>query len=99
MCFTGRMTRLVNALQGIVEGVHVGVSGREQLQARVAVVMAHPDAPGSRDQLLAALDDAAAVLASGEREAWLSAFDDARLFCAKDKQGWKHGNLSGVAAE
>jgi hypothetical protein len=78
MCFTGRMTRLVNALQGIVEGVHVGVSGREQLQARVAVVMAHPDAPGSRDQLLAALDDAAAVLASGEREAWLSAFDDAR---------------------
>ena len=39
MCFTGRATRLLNSLQGIVEGVHIGVSEREAMLARIAVVL------------------------------------------------------------
>ena len=81
ICFTGRMTRLVNALQGLVDGVHVGVSAREQLQARVAAVMKrHRDSVtrlGARADLVAALDQAGyGVLMQGERDAWIDAFDN-----------------------
>ena len=37
-CFTGRFSRVVNVLVGFVEGVHVGIDPREQLQARMAAL-------------------------------------------------------------
>ena len=93
MCFTGRVTRLINALQGVVPGVHVGVSAREALQARASSVMARLTAAAAkppsdaaaavlvlRKELEEAIDecDKERTLSPGEREAWLGAFDDAR---------------------
>lgn len=36
LCMTGLFTRTISILSGFVEGVHVGISEREQLQERVA---------------------------------------------------------------
>ena len=80
MCFTGRATRLLNALQGFVDGVHVGVSKREAMQARITAILARlngrptADVRGLRDELDEALSDGGCDTA--EREAWRSAFDD-----------------------
>jgi hypothetical protein len=38
VCFTGRFSRVVNVLNGFVEGVHIGISPREQLQHRFATL-------------------------------------------------------------
>lgn len=42
-CFTGRFTRLVNVLSGFLEGVSVGISRREQLSNRLAVLWKRVD--------------------------------------------------------
>jgi hypothetical protein len=39
LCFTGRMSRLVNAFSGFVEGVKIGISQREQLQSRAQAIV------------------------------------------------------------
>ena len=76
MCFTGRVTRLFNALQGLVDGVHIGVSGREAMQARIAAIMARKTKDATtRKDLEEVLDDATDLMA-GERDAWLQAYDD-----------------------
>jgi hypothetical protein len=45
MCFTGRFSRVINVLVGFVDGVEVGISSREQLQARMAHLSESDDAP------------------------------------------------------
>ena len=40
MCFTGRYSRVISALDGFVEGVGVGLSDGEQMQARIAAAVA-----------------------------------------------------------
>ena len=86
MCFTGRVTRLFNALHGVVDGVHLGVSDREAMQARVSRVLAKlskkaVDAKAVealRADLVRAIDDCPpGQMMPGERDAWLEAFDDA----------------------
>jgi hypothetical protein len=57
MCFTGRVSRVVNAFSGFVEGVAIGISQREQLQARAQAIVA-------RQHLALASDEAAAAAAS-----------------------------------
>ena len=87
MCFTGRATRLLNALHGVVEGVHIGVSARDAMQARVASILNRlatsrsvPNATevvaGLRKELEGAIQECNDLM-TGEREAWLDAFDDA----------------------
>jgi hypothetical protein len=79
MCFTGRATRLLNALQGFVDGVHVGVSKREAMQARITAILVRLQANAANAApLRVELDEA---LADGgcdaaEREAWRDAFDE-----------------------
>ena len=67
MCFTGRATRLVNALHGIVDGLHVGVAPRDALRGRVASVLA---------RLAAASGTAGASGASGASGAAGAAMDE-----------------------
>ena len=90
MCFTGRATRLLNVLHGVVEGVHLGVSDREAMQARIAAVLARlghaqasPTSPTAskdgvveklRNEMQEALDGCPG-LSVDERAAWLEAFD------------------------
>jgi hypothetical protein len=89
MCFTGRVTRLFNALHGVVDGVHLGISDREALQARISRILAklaerklgsneNYVVKNLRADLSMALDECLpGVLMQGERDAWLDAFDDA----------------------
>lgn len=81
VCFTGRVTRLLNALTGFegFEGVGVRLSARDQLQARVAALLAglgraSPDS--ARAELRAALADAGDALMAGEAEAWEEALEE-----------------------
>jgi hypothetical protein len=82
MCFTGRATRLLNVLHGVVEGVHLGVSDREAMQARVAAVLARLGRHAAsdaieklRNEMQEALDGCPG-LSGAERDAWLDAFDE-----------------------
>ena len=82
MCFTGRATRLLNALHGVVDGVHLGVSDRDAMQARIARIIARrvpgideETKSGLRKELEQAIDECKSVM-PGERDAWLEAFDD-----------------------
>ena len=82
VCFTGKMTRIVNSLQGIVDGVLIGVSQREQMQARIIVIMnklrqGAKNKDALRRELANAIDELPVdQLMNGERDAWLAAFDD-----------------------
>ena len=82
MCFTGRATRLLNALHGVVDGVHLGVSERDAMQARISRIIARrvpgideETKSGLRKELEQAIDECKSVM-PGERDAWLEAFDD-----------------------
>ena len=82
VCFTGKMTRIVNSLQGIVNGVLIGVSQREQMQARIIIIMnklrqGAKNKDALRRELAIAIDELPVdQLMNGERDAWLAAFDD-----------------------
>jgi len=79
MCFTGRATRLLNSLQGIIEGIHIGVSEREALQARIATIIQRSRGSKRSCVLRQELEDTLVTscnLMEGEREAWLDAFDE-----------------------
>lgn len=39
MCFTGRVTRLVNTLTGFIEDVHIGISENEQISNTVIMIL------------------------------------------------------------
>jgi len=78
MCSTGRFTRILSALTGIVEGVGVGVSEGEMLQARLGALWKRVD----RDDLdpARALEMARGIVneagvPSHERDAWLAPFE------------------------
>jgi len=83
LCFTGRVTRLVNALSGFVDGVGVHLSPAEELANAVLalrrrLVAAHGDATDA--YLAHALHEVAALLRAerpdmpdAECEAWLDA--------------------------
>lgn len=72
-CFTGRCSRVVNALTGFVEGVGVGVSEKEQMQSRIAALAAK-GGDGLRDAAAAVLDEFG-VTDPAERGAWLDALE------------------------
>ena len=82
VCFTGKMTRIVNSLQGLVDGVLIGVSQREQMQARIIIIMnklrqGAKNKDALRRELAIAIDELPVdQLMNGERDAWLAAFDD-----------------------
>ena len=90
MCFTGQATRLVNALHGIVDGLHIGIAPRDALRGRVASVLARlqlaaasgdavaamEERAALRRELEGALDDCAGDLEADERMAWLEAFNE-----------------------
>ena len=83
MCFTGRATRILNSLQGIVDGIHIGVSEREALQARITAIIGRRNkskesesATYLRKELADVLDGSYKELMDGERDAWLQAFDE-----------------------
>jgi hypothetical protein len=80
MCFTGRMTRIVNALQGLVDGIHITVSPRERLQAAAAQIVSRKvngvSDPSLKQELVDVLNDVPDITPA-ERDAWIEAFDDA----------------------
>lgn len=39
MCFTGRLSRLVNTLMGFYSDIHIGVGGSDQINARISIVL------------------------------------------------------------
>lgn len=80
MCFTGQCTRLLNALQGFVDGIHIGVSVREGMKARIDRVLKRLEEAISREETVALRNELVEVLDdggcdTGERNAWCSAFD------------------------
>lgn len=74
LCFTGRMSRVVNILSGFVEDVHVGISSKEQLQERMAAI-SRLDAPDD-EKIRRATEtlDELGVMDPLERAAWLGSF-------------------------
>ena len=77
VCFTGRFSRLVNVLNGFVDGISVGISSAEQMQATIAQVVrrggeARWDADRLRKEVGAILDEFD-VRDADARAAWLDA--------------------------
>lgn len=84
-CFTGRFSRVANALAGFIEGVHIGISNKEQMQARISTIwnrlQSQADSHNNNaDQVLAAIAevkrdlDESNVTMEDERAAWLEPF-------------------------
>ena len=69
-CFTGRFSRVVNVLVGFVEGVHVGIDPREQLQARMAALS---KCTQNKDILIHAMDILTEFGNDTEWRVWLDA--------------------------
>lgn len=82
MCFTGRMNRLVNSMVGIVDGLHVGISPREQLQMEIQIIMNDlihkkgcvKDTKQKMKQLFETVDDT--VMLPMEKKSYMDALDD-----------------------
>lgn len=74
MCFTGRFSRVVNVLVGFVDGVHVGVSSREQIQARMAQLSETEDPPPQK--LRKAMEALTDFEHHDEWKAWVDAVVD-----------------------
>ena len=77
-CFTGRFSRLVNALSGFVEEVSVGISEREQISDAVITCLRKCKEKAGEGYVLVAKDRVQALLkeydvAEGEHDAWLDA--------------------------
>lgn len=72
VCFTGRFSRLVNVLNGFVDDVSVGISSREQMQAKISQAVNRGDRV--RQEVSAILDEFG-VHDAYERSAWLDALD------------------------
>lgn len=82
LCFTGRMTRVVNAMHGLVDGIRVSVSPRERLQAAAIQIVGRKASTSTKDvaalqqELISVIDDVPDIT-QGERDAWIEAFNDA----------------------
>ena len=80
LCFTGRMTRVINSLQGLVDGIRIVVSPRERLQAAAAQIVKRKattkDVDALQHELVGVIDDVPDITQS-ERDAWIDAFNDA----------------------
>lgn len=85
-CLQGNMARLVNAFSGIVDGVRVGVSAREQLQAAMAAIAAGGGATGEKAAKARATLRELEV-PEAEWAAWLDAFEDDSPAPATEKEG------------
>lgn len=83
VCFTGKVSRVVNAFAGFVEGVDVRVSERAELHARVGIALDKKrrakDAP-EKERLLVeflAIVSGHCDMSEEEFDAWLEAYADA----------------------
>jgi hypothetical protein len=75
VCFTGRFSRVLNALTGFVDGVRVDISDREHMQARIAtIVKSGGDVESMVAKVEEVLDDFHVPLA--DRGPWLDAVLD-----------------------
>lgn len=76
-CFTGRITRLVNAFSGFVDGVQIRISTNEQISDAMIAVMRRCEKDSKlvpRDEAKKALDDL--NIGPADQTTWLMAFDE-----------------------
>jgi len=79
VCFTGRFSRVVNVLNGFIDGVDIGISSSEQMQSRIshAVKMGQKQNK-TNDAIKAevgAILDEFKIERPHERQAWLDAVE------------------------
>ena len=81
MCFTGRFTRIVNALSGFVAGVAVGLSENERMNLRISAAIQRMTVAVGASKLEARRDVADVLrdsgVPAGRWPEWLDAIDDA----------------------
>ena len=79
VCFTGKISRVVNAFAGFVDGIDVKISARAELHARINVILAKKaDAkdPAALLQEFLSLIASHCDMPEGEFDAWLEAYVD-----------------------
>lgn len=79
VCFTGRFSRIVNVLNGFMEGVEVGISPSEQMQGRISQIVRNGRkqnklADDIKAEIRAVLDEFK-VECEHVRQSWLDAVD------------------------
>lgn len=75
VCFTGKVTKLVNALSGFIEGIYVGYSENEQINNRVIMIMReYVDSPELiKSKVKESLDEL--KIKEDKQIIWLNQFD------------------------
>ena len=79
VCFTGRFSRVVNVLNGFIDGVDIGISSSEQMQSRIS----HTVKMGQKENKttsaikaeIAVILDEFKIERQHERQAWLDAVE------------------------
>lgn len=74
-CLQGNMTRLINAFSGLIDGVHIGLGDKEQLQIRMARIGAM-NVPAEKKLALAREALKELMVPEDQQEAWLDAVAD-----------------------
>lgn len=78
MCFTGKYNRLVNSLNGILDGVQIGISKNEEIQMEFESIIKKMNKNGiNRITFNKAIEEACEILYdSPEKNIWLNALYD-----------------------
>jgi hypothetical protein len=76
LCFTGKVSRIINAFCGFVPGVEVMISARDQLQIRVGILLKKKfkNYNEALEELLELISTS--CISEEEFNAWLEAFED-----------------------
>ena len=77
LCFTGQVTRIVNALCGFLDGIQIGYSENEQINNAVITTMRRCENDGTlnvKDEVKKALDEL--QVPEDKQTVWLEALED-----------------------
>ena len=76
VCFTGRFSRIVNVLNGFIDGVEIGISKPEQMQNQIAQVVKKSCKSSEKKKEIADILDDFGEHNEIIRDSWLDAVDD-----------------------